>query len=212
MSVINKIASLLLIIVFGISVLIIAFFYFGENLIDVAAYESKKQKIEAPENYQEQVTMSQQEVAVVDSLASDSITETIQVVPVIPQKPSKPVVVEFSFLEKLIYYKTDIAMGWAYLLVLITLVLALVFPLIYMFSNPQNMIRTLGILAAAALMVGIAFMLSSDTPIYIPGFDGTDNSDPGVLRFVDTAMFTTYFLIGLALISILYSEVAKYFK
>ncbi len=231
MTVINKIASVLLFIIFGFSVLIIGFFYFGENLIDEEAFEAKKQKMEAPEDTRP-YSMVEQEDALIDSLASDSlasdslasdslasdslasdsITEVVQVVPLIPQEPAEPVKVKFSFFEKLVYYKTDISLGWAYILVGITLLLALAFPLVYMFSNTQNMIRTLGILAAAAIVIGFAYLLSSDVPLYIPGFDGTDNSDPGVLRFVDTGIFTTYFLIGLALISILFSEVAKYFK
>ena len=207
----NKIVSILLYVVFGISVLVIAFFYFGETLINEAEFNAKKAKIEMPdEPYRGTQDMVQADTTETDSLVSD--TAAVIPAPVKPEKPAKTVKVKFTFFEKLIYFKTDISLGWAYILVGITLLLALIFPVIYMFSNKANMIRTLGILAIAAVMIFLAYSFASDTPLYIPGFEGTDNRDPGVLKFVDTAMFTTYFLIGLALLSILYSEVAKYFK
>ena len=173
----NKIVSILLYIIFGISVLIIAFFYFGENLIDEAAYNAKVTKLETSvdDSYSQTMTVMQEEAAA-DSLVSD--TAAVKPAPVVPKIPAKPVEVKFSFFEKLIYNKTDIALGWAYILVGITLLLALVFPLIYMFSNKQNILEILGVLVAAALIVGIAYMFSSETPLYIPGFEGTDNSNP----------------------------------
>ena len=211
MSVFYKIASILLYVIFGISILVMTFFYFGEKLIDETAYNNKRAKIETPA---EPIYSSVQTEAVEDTTATDdSAEEAVQPVPISPPKtPVAKTDVQFTFFEKLVYYKTDLALGWGYILLAITLSLAIVFPLIFMFSSVKNMIRTLGILVAVAVMVGVAYLLSSGTPIYIPGYEGTDNVNPGVLKYVDTGIFITYFLIGLAMLSILFSEVAKIFK
>ena len=210
MSVFYKIASVLLYVVFGISIVIMGFFYFGEKLIDETAFNDKKAQIETPE---EPIYDQVQTEAVADSAAVDTTAEAVPPVPIAPPKaPQVKTDVKFTFFEKLVYYKTDVALGWAYILIAVTLLLAIIFPLIFMFSSVKNMIRTLGILVAAAVMVGVAYLLSSGAPIYIPGYEGTDNANPNVLKYVDTGIFVTYFLIGLAMLSILYSEVAKIFK
>jgi len=231
MSVFYRIGRILLYVVFGISVLVMAFFYFSEKMIDEAAYNAKKAKIEAPEEpafkpiqtpeVADTVSATAEEIAdttgnlaeaVADTTAADSIVTAVQpITPVAPESPDiKPV--KFTFFEKLVYYKTDIALTWAYILVIVTLLLAVAFPLVFMFANVKNMIQTLGLLFGVAIMVGIAYLLSSGTPLYIPGFEGTDNSDPGVLKMVDTGIFVAYFLLGLALLAILYSEIEKIFK
>ena len=99
-----------------------------------------------------------------------------------------------------------------YILLALTLAIALIFPLIFMFTSFKNLIRTLGVLIGAAVLVGIAYSLASATPLQIPGYAGTDSSDPIVLKLVDTGIFLTYFLLGLALLSIFYSEIVKAFK
>lgn len=213
MSVLRKVVGYLLYLIFGISVIIMALFYFGEKLIDQKAYDAKMAKIEAQaEPVYTQVPS--EEIIADESSAEEGEEETVQLAPpVVPQVQSESIKsVKFSFFEKLVYYKTDIAIIWGYILLGLTLVLALVFPLILMFSSVKNLLRTLGFLAAAAVLVVIAYALASGTPIPIPGYDGTDNYDPVVLKLVDTGIFLTYFLTGLALLSILYSEVAKAFK
>ncbi len=211
MSIFQKIVRFLLYFVFGISVIIMGIFYFGEKLVNESAYESKLAKIEAQ---QEAAYPQIQTEAVTKSAVEEGDTEIARPVP--PAAPSKQPVsiksVKFSFFEKLVYYKTDVAIIWGYILLGITLLLALIFPLIFMFTSFRNLIRTLGLLVAAAVLVGIAYLLSSGTPIPIPGYEGTDNSDPAVLKLIDTGIFLTYFLVGLALLSILYSEVVKAFK
>ncbi|MFW5820477.1 MAG: hypothetical protein ACOCWA_04255, partial [Bacteroidota bacterium] len=117
-----------------------------------------------------------------------------------------------SFMETLVFYRTDIALIWAYILVGITLLIALVFSIAFMFSNTKSLIRGLLILVGAAILVGVAYMLASDQTLRIIGYEGTDNSDPQVLKLVGMGLITTYFVLGLILLTILYSEVAKYFK
>ena len=91
--------------------------------------------------------------------------------------------------------------------------LAIVFPLIHMFSNPSTMIRTLIILGRYCRYGRRSvYAWISDVPLNIPGYKGTDNSDPHTLKLVDMGLISTYFILGLTMLSILYSEIAKYFK
>jgi hypothetical protein len=68
------------------------------------------------------------------------------------------------------------------------------------------------VLVGAAILVVISYLLSNDTPIEIIGYTGTDNSDPGTLKMIDTVLFITYMLFGLALGSILYAIISRAFK
>jgi hypothetical protein len=114
--------------------------------------------------------------------------------------------------ERMVWFRTDIALVWAYILVILTLVAAVVFPLISVLSNPKALIRLLAVLAGAAVLVVISYFTSSAEPIDIIGYTGTDNSDPGTLKMIDTVLFVTYMLFGLALASILYAIISKAFK
>jgi len=100
---------------------------------------------------------------------------------------------------------------WAAILVIITAGLAVVFPIISLVTNLKSAKRGLFILLGVAVLIFIAYTLASNEVLSIPGYTGTDNV-PGILKFAGTGLFTTYILAGLAVLSILYSEIANYFK
>jgi len=100
---------------------------------------------------------------------------------------------------------------WAGILVGLTAVLSLVFPLINVVTNPKAAKGTLFTLIGAAILIFIAWILASDAVLDMPHYEGKDNV-PKTLKLAGTGLFTTYILAGLAILSILYSEIAKYFK
>ncbi len=100
---------------------------------------------------------------------------------------------------------------WAAILVIITAGLALIFPIINLVSNPKSAKSGLFILLGVAILIFVAYTLASNEVLKIPGYTGTDNI-PGILKIAGTGLFTTYILAGLAVLSILYSEISKYFK
>ncbi|MBE9517036.1 MAG: hypothetical protein IMY68_00660, partial [Bacteroidetes bacterium] len=114
--------------------------------------------------------------------------------------------------ESLVWFRTDVALVCAYILVLLTAIAAIVFPLIAVISHPKALIRLLIVLAGAAVLVVVSYVLSNDKPIDIIGYTGTGNTDPGTLKMIDTVLFITYMLFGLALGSILYAIVSRAFK
>lgn len=100
---------------------------------------------------------------------------------------------------------------WAAILVIVTAGLAIIFPIINLISNPKSAKKGLFIILGVAILIFIAYSLASNEVLEIPGYIGKDNV-PGTLKFAGTGLFTTYILAGLAALSILFSEVIKYFK
>lgn len=228
----SKIAQIALYIVVGISVLVIGFFYFGDSLVDMDRYEAKIEKMSAPAdgsagfNFQadlaetDTAAVESDTTAVADTTAAgaeetgggDMMEESAPMEEVSAPAEAETEEVSLTFMETLVFNKTDIALIWAYILVAITLIVALVFSIGFMFTNTRSLVKGLLILIGAAILVGVAYMLGSETPLQIIGYEGTDNKDPQVLKLVDMGLISTYFVLGLIVLTILYSEVAKYFK
>ena len=106
---------------------------------------------------------------------------------------------------------TQTFLVWAYILGGLTAGLALTFPIINVILNPKSAKKGLFVILGIAVLIFIAYSLASDQVLNIPGYDGKDNVAK-TLRFTDTGLITMYILTGLAVLSIIYSEIAKYFK
>lgn len=100
---------------------------------------------------------------------------------------------------------------WAGILAGLTALLSLVFPIIHMVANPKAIKTTVLTLVGVAVLIFIAWMLASDAVLDMPHYEGPDNV-PKTLKLAGTGLYTTYILAGLAVLSILYSEISKYFK
>lgn len=97
----------------------------------------------------------------------------------------------------------------AYILIGLAVLLAIILPLISAFSNPKSLIGTVGGIVLIAVIFFIGWSISSDevTNVYTR-FGITEASS----KMVGGALISMYILIGLALISILFSEVTKIFR
>jgi len=100
---------------------------------------------------------------------------------------------------------------WAYILFFATAGITVIFSIVNFIKNPKGGKKSLVGLLAAAVIIVVAFLLADDTVLNMPYYDGKDNV-PATLKFVDTTMFTTYILAGLAFLSIIVSSVSKMFK
>ncbi|MFW5645087.1 MAG: hypothetical protein ACOCZL_04175 [Bacteroidota bacterium] len=226
----SKIAKIALYVVVGISVLVIGLFYFGDNIIDLDAYEAKIEQMGEPDEGELGFDF-QQDMAEADTTAAEADTAGVaetdtavaeeadtvaaaeeEIEPVVDEVDATVEPEALNFMEKLVFYRTDIALIWAYILVIVTIIIALVFSIGFMFSNTKALIRGLLILVGAAILVGVSYSLASDEPLRIIGYEGTDNKDPQVLKLVGMGLITMYFVLGFILLTILYSEIAKYFK
>ncbi len=107
--------------------------------------------------------------------------------------------------------KLDMIMYWAYILLAIVTFIALIFPVIRLITRPKEAIKTVISIVVIIVFVYIAYLLSDDTILKLPGYDGHDNVK-GTLIFADTVIFTMYFLMGAAILSIVYAEISKVLK
>jgi len=217
----SKITRIILFVVAGISLLVVLFFYVGPRTVD--DYDALVDRVDEALNPMDMTPSAP--LPVIDTSLTDSAAiaenaaevqrateERAAAEAAALEQSGKSIKDVTSGWEYLLYFRTDIALIWAYILVLITLIASIVFPLIAVLSNPKALVRLLAVLAGAAVLVVVSYVLSKDTPIDIIGYTGTDNSDPGTLKMIDTVLFVTYMLFGLALASILYAIISRAFK
>lgn len=104
---------------------------------------------------------------------------------------------------------TNTFIRFAELLVLFIAAVTLVFSLVNVFSSWKSVKNFLLVIAGVAVLIFVAYTLASDNIIQMAV--GTFE-DKITLKWTDTGLYTTYMLMGLAVLAIVYSEIAKYFK
>lgn len=109
------------------------------------------------------------------------------------------------------FYEPSVTEGmlkWTYALFFIALAGAIGFPASYILKNPETAKKTLISVLFIGVVVLIAYLLADDTVLNMPGYKGEDNV-PDKLQWAGTGLITTYLLFGIALLSIIGSEVLK---
>ncbi len=210
----SKITRIILYLVAGISLLVVLFFYIAPKTVDdYDELEMRVVEARNPVDMSPVAPLPAVDTTEQDSSAVEATEDVVEIaVPVIAVNSDVNLKELFSGWEYLVYFRTDIALIWAYILILITLIASIVFPLISVLTNPKGLLRLGAVLVGAAILVVISYLMSNDTPLDIIGYSGTGNSDPGTLKMIDTVLFVTYILFGMAFASILYAIVSKAFK
>ncbi len=104
---------------------------------------------------------------------------------------------------------------WAYILVAISAGVAIISGLLHMVTDKKAAKGGLIVLGFFAVVAVISYSLASDA---IPQFLGVDKFiNDGTLtirvaKLVDTGLYATYILLGLAILSIVFSSVTRLFK
>jgi hypothetical protein len=106
---------------------------------------------------------------------------------------------------------TETILRWAYVLLAIAAVLALVFPLIFMAGNLQSAKRLGIVIVIGAVLIFISNRLASDEVLNLIQYTGPDNV-PSTLKIVGTFLIFTYILGVVAILSILFSAIANLFR
>jgi hypothetical protein len=214
-----KITRIILWVVAGISILVMGFYYIGPRTLDYDVVQKVNEEL-TPADLTPAAPLPVIDTTLTDSAAIAENRAEVQqaeeerraAIAEAADEPLPTVGEVTTGWEYLVYYRTDIALVWAYVLAILTVIASLVFPLIHVLSNPKGLIRLVAVLAGAVVIVVVAYLLSQDTPIAITGYTGTGNTDPLTLKLIDTVLFITYMLFGLALASILYSVISRAFK
>jgi len=105
----------------------------------------------------------------------------------------------------------DYLLFWAYLLTLLSILFAIGFPAIQIFSNPKGGLKALVAVVGIGVLMFIAYQLGDDTIMNIAGYSGTGNV-PKTLKMTDMAIYSMYAMTAGAVIALLYSEISKLFK
>jgi len=222
----SKISSITLYVVAAISLVVILFFYIGPKTVDIDELEARVEKLRTGGD--DMAENLPADTIAADTTKSDSAGMAMAESPeadinedsaVIAAATTDVTVEEvdlsdyLSTWELMVYKRTDYALKWAYILLAMAAIAAVLFPLITVVTDVKAILRLLAILAGAAVLLLVSyFVFASDATIDILGYTGTDNSDPVTLKWIGTGLFSTYIIFGLALLSILYSEVANLFK
>jgi len=178
----SKLTRMILFVVAGISLVVVLFFYIGPKTLDYDALELKVEETLTPMDLTPMAPMPVIDTSLTDSVA---IAENLAAVERAEEEaaaaaieamnaPAPDLGEALSGWESMVWFRTDIALVWAYILVLITAIAAIVFPLIAVISHPKALIRLLLVLAGFAVLVIVSFVLSKDTPIEIIGYTGTE--------------------------------------
>ncbi len=78
-------------------------------------------------------------------------------------------------------------------------------------ENPRAAWRSLIFFSPLVLLLGITYLLGSDIPVNIPGYDGTENTS-GWLKLTDMWLYSVYVLMGTAILAVFAGILWSYFK
>ena len=106
---------------------------------------------------------------------------------------------------------TAALLNWAYILCGIAIIVAVIFPVIRLFTRPKQAMKSFIGLAGVAIVILIGYALADGTPLKLVGYTGPDNV-PSMLIFTDTILYTMYFLFAAAILDILVTEVYSRMK
>ena len=96
----------------------------------------------------------------------------------------------------------DANLVWAYVLVAIAAVLALIFPLSKAFKTKKSFLALLAVVVGVVVLVGGCYLLAPGTPIDV-NFEVAERT----FKLTDTALFVAYALIAASIIALLWSAI-----
>ena len=105
---------------------------------------------------------------------------------------------------------TNTILIWGAILAGVAAILALIFPLMQMVTHPKRARGSLIGILALVILVLIGYSLASSTPLDFT--KANVNNVPETLKQVGTGLITMYILLGLGIVSIIFTEVSKSFR
>ncbi len=100
---------------------------------------------------------------------------------------------------------------WSYTLFGIAILITVTFPVIQMASNPKGALKTIFSIVIILAITAVAYTMASDKELVLQGYTGADNVT-STLKQTGTGLYLTYILFGLAILSIIASEIRGLIK
>jgi len=125
------------------------------------------------------------------------------------------VIASLFFLPKMEFkgsavFETDWLLYWAYAMLVLGVIAALIAPVMSLFTNPKGTLRALIGLVVAVVLIGVCYAFSSTAPV--PNSAGGYFENPAELRLTDTMLYLTYAIGATSVLVILYTEIRNAFK
>lgn len=110
---------------------------------------------------------------------------------------------------------TGLLLTWVYILLALVVAAWIIFSVVGFFSNlrhsPKRAINSLIALAVLAGLLVLTYFMGNGTPLDIVGYEGPDNV-PKTLRMADMWLYSVYVLLGICILSMIFSPVIKMFR
>jgi len=100
---------------------------------------------------------------------------------------------------------------WSYVLIVAAVALAVGFPIVNAIANPKGLKGMVIGLVSIGIILAISYALASDEIMTNVSIENETNP-AGLMKYAGTSIITTYLLLGVAVISVIYAEVSKSFK
>lgn len=105
----------------------------------------------------------------------------------------------------------NVMLIYTYIILAVALLIAIVFPVVNIVSNPKGAMRSLIGLVAMIVIFLVSYLLASDTPIPNPAANGYFD-DPVTLKLTDVGLYSGYAILVIAFIVILWGEIRSAIK
>ena len=106
---------------------------------------------------------------------------------------------------------TPAMLNWAYILLGVSLVAALVFPLIAIVTKPKESVKGLLPIVGLVAVAVICYALAGNEVLNLPGYNGTDNN-PDTLKWTEGLLYLMYVLIIADIAAIVITEIINKVK
>lgn len=103
---------------------------------------------------------------------------------------------------------TEPVLIWTYILLAIAAASAVLFPIAYIIQNPRKAVKALISLVILVVVVLIAYAIADGTPIETAtSATNPDFANTNILKITGTGLWTTYILVGAAILLLLVTGV-----
>ena len=120
--------------------------------------------------------------------------------------------VELDAAGNKVYVNTDLVLYWGYALVALTLIATIVFAIVSLIqgfrTNPKRALQSLLVFIVLIVILGITYAIGDGTPMSV-NEDSAQYNTPGWLKIIDMCIYTTYTLVALIVVGVIWGGIRK---
>lgn len=105
----------------------------------------------------------------------------------------------------------NVMLIYTYIIFALAIIIAVVFPVINIISNPKGAMRSLIGLIAMIVIFLVSYLLASDAPVPNPAENGFFD-DPVTLKLTDVGLYAGYAMFAIVIVVILWGEIRSAIK